>query len=548
MYKLLSRQTRQIFVYFLTALMLFQTTACRYFKVRYAADPSEISTIFEIGEMYKYFVVHSDNNQVAIENITLDSLNLSGTIKPIEFPVYYDEYRSERYRKHEKPIVHEVHIYLRDYSIILEGEQQIPVEDIREIRIIERNTGKTVASYVFSTLGILAGAYVVLVIIILLTKSSCPYIYVDDGDGFVFEGETFGGAIMQNQQRDDYMPLPSIKPVDGTYRLLISNELKERQYTDLANLMVVNHSESEAVLLDKSGQPQIIKNPQKPLSAFSSGGDDLSGVLRDKDRQVFMFNETDFNENAVILQFDKPEDASVGKLVFNAKNTLWLDYLFGKFNEKFGNRYNSWMEKRQKDSREERLQKEMENGFPLSVHVKTAKGWQLVDYLHTVGPLADRDFVVPVNVAGVEEETVTVKLSTGFMFWELDQIAMDFSSNKNLKVKRLHPLRAVDNLGNDVTEQLRESDNNYLEQATVGQTAEVRFPEVPQRAGKAQTVFLHANGYYELIRAYEGMPKISELTKFKTPGYFMQFSKEEYLKMLEPKATVVASEDQPNSN
>jgi type IV secretory pathway component VirB8 len=75
---------------------------------------------------------------------------------------------------------------LRDYTILLEGEKQIPVEDIREIRIVEQNTGKTVASYVFSTLGILAGASVVLFIILLLTKSSCPYVYVDDGEGFCF--------------------------------------------------------------------------------------------------------------------------------------------------------------------------------------------------------------------------------------------------------------------------------------------------------------------------------------------------------------------------
>jgi hypothetical protein len=351
---------------------------------------------------------------------------------------------------------------------------------------------------------------------------------------FVFEGETFGGAIMQNQQRDDYMPLPSIKSVEGTYRVLISNELKEKQYTDRANLIVVNHSESEKVLLDKSGQPHVIANPQTPLFAHSLGGDELSDILREKDRQVFMFNEPDFDENALMLQFDKPANAALGKLVFNAKNTLWLDYLFGKFNEKFGDRYNSWMEKRQKDSREERLQKELENGFPLSVHVKTVDGWKLVDYLHTVGPLADRNFVVPIDLTQVEGDAVTVKLSTGFMFWEVDQVAMDFSYDKTCRVKRLYPEAAVDNRGNDVKDKLWETDNDYLAQEAVGQTAEVRFRELPKRPGEEQTVFLHANGYYELIREYEGIPEISELIKFKKPGYFMQFSKEMYLKMLEP--------------
>ncbi|KAA3637709.1 MAG: hypothetical protein DWQ02_06305 [Bacteroidetes bacterium] len=548
MKNLLSTQARQFLVYFLASLILVQTTACRYFNVRFANDPSEISTIFELGDVYKYFIVHSDNNQMALKDITLDSLHLSGNITQLEHPVYYEEYRPNRYRKHEKPIVHEVHIYLKDYSILLEGEQQFPVEDVREIRIIEQNTGKTVASYVFSTLGILAGAYILLVIIILLTKSSCPYIYVDDGDGFVFEGETFGGAIMQNQQRDDYMPLPSINPVDGTYRVMISNELKERQYTDQANLIVVNHGVSSEVLLDKHGSPQVISNPQKPVSAITLGGEDMWEVLEHKDREVFMFNETDYNKNELILNFEKPADSNYGKLVFNAKNSLWLDYLFGKFNEKFGKRYNSWMEKRQQDTREERLQKELENGFPLSVHVKIGDEWKLVDYLHTVGPLADRDFVVPVDLSEIEEDQVIVKFSTGFMFWELDQVAMDFSPNTDVKIKRLLPLMAMNSDGKDVTSQLKTTDGDYLAQEMVGQTAEIRFAEVPVAATEQQSVFLHANGYYELIREYEGAPKIGELTKFKTPGYFMEFSKEEYLKFLKPKDELLSAEDLPNAN
>ncbi len=548
MKNLLSTQAKQILVYFLAALILVQTTACRYFNVRYASDPSEISTIFELGEVYKYFVVHSDNNQMALENITLDSLHLGGTITQLEYPVYYEKNRHSRYMKYEKPIVHEVHIYLKDYSILLEGEQQFPVEDVKEIRIIEQNTGKTVASYVFSTVGILAGAYILLVIIILLTKSSCPYIYVDDGEGFVFEGETFGGAIMKNQQREDYMPLPSIKPVDGHYRVMISNELKERQYTDQANLIVVNHDASSKVLLDKHGSPQVVTDPQKPVSAISLGGEDMGKVLEHKDREVFMFNETDFNQNELILSFEKPDDAKNGKLVFNAKNSLWLDYLFGKFNEKFGNRYNSWMEKRQQDTRGERLQKEIENGFPLSIHVKIGDDWKLVDYLHTVGPLADRDFVVPVDLSEIESDHVAVKFSTGFMFWELDQVAMDFSPNTDMKIKRLLPLMAINNEGEDVTAQLNTTDGEYLAQEMVGQTAEIRFAEVPVADTEQQSVFLHANGYYELIRDYEGVPKIGELTKFKTPGYFMEFSKTEYLKFLKPKDELLSADELPKAN
>ncbi|MCB0651178.1 MAG: hypothetical protein KDC85_07880 [Saprospiraceae bacterium] len=548
MKNLFSNQAKRFLVYFLSALLLFQTTSCRYFSVGYANAPTDIPTIFEIGKVYKKFIVHSDNNEVFITDIELDSIALSGTIQNIDKPVYYDEFRSSRYKKFEKDIVHEVHIYLRNYTILLPGQTQIPVEDIKEIRIIEQNTGKTVASYVLGTLGILAGTYVLLIIIILLTKSSCPYVYVNDGESFVFEGETFGGAILQNLERDDYMPLPSIRAVDGTYRLRITNELKEKQYTDVASLMVINHQKSEKVLLDKYGQPYLITAEQPPENVYSLSGTDVKNTLSSRDRDVFLFNETDFDENAVVMKFERPGNVQTGKLVFTAKNSLWLDYLYGCFNEKFGSRYNPWVDKHKKDSHEERLQKVVENGFPLSVYLKTDAGWKLVDYLHTVGPLADREFVVPVDLSAVTGKEIELKLSTGFMYWELDHVAMDFTENEALNMTEIKPLMAVNNDGEIVTDLLAENDRIYLEQTSVGEVAEVRFLEVPIPEGMSQTVFLHSRGYYELIRDYEGFPQITELNKFKKAGYFMQFSREEYLKFLQKEEPSLASDNPANNN
>jgi hypothetical protein len=56
------------------------------------------------------------------------------------------------------------------------GFVEIPLADVKEIRIIEHDTGKTIASYLLTGVGVIAAAYAVLVIIVLLTKSSCPYV------------------------------------------------------------------------------------------------------------------------------------------------------------------------------------------------------------------------------------------------------------------------------------------------------------------------------------------------------------------------------------
>jgi hypothetical protein len=51
----------------------------------------------------------------------------------------------------------------------------------------------------------------------------------------------YGGAIFAPLERDDFMPLPNMVPTEEEYRLRITNELKERQYTNLAELWVVQH-------------------------------------------------------------------------------------------------------------------------------------------------------------------------------------------------------------------------------------------------------------------------------------------------------------------
>jgi len=427
-----------------------------------------------------------------------------------------------------------VHIYLKKEIKELEaGHAEIPLSAIQEIRVIEKNTGKTAASYIFTGLGIIIGVFIIITIIAALTKSSCPYIYVNDGESFVFQGETYGGAIAQNLERDDYMPLPAIQEKNGTYQIRISNELKEQQYTDLAQLIVVNHSKEQEILLDQSGHPQNIENAIQPINAWSYSGDNLNYLLGEKDKEVYFFNDRDQTINGVNMTFIKPANATKGKLVINGKNTLWFDYLFGKFIEKFGGTYDFYMEKQRKIPGSERIQRAIDNDFPLSVYLKKNGNWELVEYLFTVGPLASRDFVIPIELSDVQDDTFEVKVETGFMFWELDYAGMSFSTNNSVHTNFLKPSLAVGTGGVDWTLELGDADGQYMKQDKIGEVTEVIFKAPPSRNDQIQSVFLHSRGYYELIRDFKGLPEIAELNKFKTPGYFSEFSRYHYLRILD---------------
>lgn len=520
---------------FLIILMLLHTVGCQtFFKFRQVPGEDKVS-IQNIGEIHKYFLVHTGDDICSLKEIAVDSTNISGTLELAEHSsIYYYEGRKFHYKEDENHILNEVHIYLNEDADKLKlGQSDIPLTSIKEIRIIEKDTGKTTVSYIFGSIGGIFGFLAIFLIIVALTKSSCPYVYVNDGEGYKFEGEIFGGAIAKNLARDDYMPLPSIKANNGNYHIRISNELKERQYTDLAQLIVVNHPKGQKVLLDKSGQPQTLGSLKSAVQASSFNGEDIRSVLESKDKKVFFFNNKDYSKNGVILTFKKPKHIKKGKLVLNGKNTLWLDYLYGEVIKKLGGSYEEWMDQEEKIPTSERFQKVLDNDYPIAVYIKKSGEWKLIDHLFTVGPLASRDFVVPVDISELTGKEIEIKLETGFMFWELDYVAMDFTENSEPKVSIVKPSMALGTGSIDWTSALNKTDGNYMAQENVGEVTEIIFNTTPPLSDQKQTVFLHTHGYYELIRDFKGIPKTSDLKKFKEPGYFSDYSRSRYLKMFD---------------
>lgn len=536
----LSKPTvRKCLAYFLIFLTLFSSNSCNYFRINSIPEGVNETTTFP-NHVNNRYIVHAAGQIMEMNEFNFDPDNKEFFTAIVQEPVSkvnYTEGRSDRYRLKEKAILNEVHFYLRNTEPLPTGQVTIPFTAIKEVKIIDVNGGKTVLSYAVGTVIVLASIYVILIILVALLKSSCPYVYVYDGTSYVFEGETFGGAIAQNLERDDYMPLPSAKSDLGLYRLRISNELKEKQYTDIAELMVVDHPEGSSVLLDKEGTPRLITAPRSALSAVSCDGTDFTKELAAKDTSVFMYN-TGNAENGLILRFKNENRNSSAKLILRGKNTLWFDWLYGEFIGKFGSSYDNWMDKQSKLPVEERMQSIMKSEIPLCIYLKKGDKWQLVDYLMTVGPLACRDFVVPVDLPEADE-IIEIKLETGFMFWETDYAAMDFSKDEAMKVNSYKPESASGTGNHDWKQALSETDGVYMEQITPGLRTDLIFNTNNGSSEKTlanktvESVFLHTRGYYELIRNFEGAPQVTELYKFKSPGYFSEFSRQTYYECLE---------------
>ncbi|OGX84465.1 hypothetical protein BEN47_16355 [Hymenobacter lapidarius] len=519
----------------LLAALLPLHLSCNYYATR--SQPVNSPALTTLADS-KVFLVHQGTVTWQLVNPRLDGEVLEGTMaEPYQQLAAYSraplDGSSGRYRSLDRKVVlNLVHVYISEYELSDAQLVRIPVSAIQRIDLVEKDTGRTTASYLLGGLGVSAGVFVIVGIVALALKSSCPFVYAYDGSQYRFVGEAYAGAIFAPLERDDYLPLPGIVPQQHAYQLKLTNELQERQHTNVAELWVVAHPANTRVLLDQRGGVHTIAQPVPAESVVSGAGTSYTQQLAAPDHHTFLFNEdvAGTGASSITLTFAKPAQARTAKLVLRAQNSLWLDYLYGEFAKKFGAYYTEWARKEKQLPGATINQWMREQGMPLQVYIETTGGWQLVEHLPLVGPLAARDLVVPLDLANVTSSQVRVKLEGGFMFWELDYAALDSSPDQATTLEKCQPHSALDEQGQDQRDQLAADDAQYLKQPRPGMEVTLRYrSQLAAPAAQPQrSVFLRTKGYYEHIRHFEGAPNLLELYAFRKPGRFMEFSKEQY--------------------
>ena len=404
---------------------------------------------------------------------------------------------------------------------------EIQIKDIYQLDILEhswsaglfRKLGGGIAAVGAATLAI-------------LPFLSCPFIYIQDGEDERFMGEVFSGSVTENMARHDFMPLPDFDPVDGVFELRIANEMKERQYTDLAALECVEHPAGLEVLMTPTGMPILFAAPHLPAEAVTDDGMNCGALVAARDGIAYDFTapcEDRENFSSISFGFENPEGAAEAHLVLHVKNTVWSGMMYESFMSMFGNRYDDYVEHQRNRSVEQKTQWLKDQGQMLEVQLRRNGRWETVHWVNLPGPYAFRSEVVPLDLSKVDGGAVELRLVAGHHFWELDYAAIDYSEQPGLSKTSLALLSAEDEKGQDVAAHLFEVDEDYLERLFVGADATLQFQALPApEPGNAHSVFLHTCGYYEPIREYKGTANMLELRKFKEPGYFPRFAKERF--------------------
>ncbi len=474
---------------------------------------SSVQEQWTLMEAKNHIVIHFDDAMKEIYEIRFDQENKSINAKmrefegkPLELYQRVLEKRSKRSKRRNQATLSDakqVHLFLKEYDKLNEIDIQFYVSDIFQVDATEQAE----IINALAAVGITAGVTTAGLVGVLLIACNCPHVYIENGNGLEFNNTLFTGAKAPQLERFDFKELPDYFPESNQFTLNIVNEDKEDQYTNLVELITVLHSKDVEVISDKNGNIHTIRQLIAPTSITDKSNTSLNHFLRDRDSHVYSFNPsqvTDLPE--VLMSFDAAGQKEDAKLVLKARNTLWSGYVYNEFNKLFGKNFAKWVEMNKDKTKEEREKWMREQGIKMLVDIKINGEWTNIDEVEVFGEASMNQIVIPIK-RELFGDQLEVRLRSGYQFWELDYVGVDFTKNEEVEILVSKPTSAIGNNGQDYTQQLSFDDDLYMKHQLDQDvnTTNVVFKSLPVGNLLKRSFILKSKGYYVPKTEYTGL-------------------------------------------
>jgi len=515
--------TRIIAFFFLVP---FVFTSCRLYHLKTRTVMHNNAQTLVKEKAYPYILVHIGDSYWQLSNPSVKSESISGELIQVNERVDY--YYKKGLNRSNFSVTYSDAFYanqLHLYLDVLETDNirvTIPFSSITDLKVLDKNRG-------LSTIGnlLIAGTSTVAVIgVFLAIACGCPHNYTYDGEQYHYNNTLFTGATAANLERHDFKSLPDYHPEDHSYKMLVKNEENEIQFTNLMELISVEHSKEVEIATDQNGEVYTIKKREMALLATSDNGSDLTLQLNQSDDKAYVFDQVGENDfSHVFARFNVDSNKAEAKLIVRAKNSNWGGLVYHSFAELMGKNYSKWVKHNQKRTPEEAQNDVIEAGIPLLVEVKNNGNWVPIEAINLISEVNYNELIVPIPEEYLSDETVEFRLSSGYKFWEIDALQMDFSVAEPVTIKRFAPTSAFGN--EEYTSALSKDDDRYMEHRTTGDSALVVFENLPVSIQK-RSLFLHSKGYYLSKDTYEGKTKWGTMLALREKGGLSAFSKELY--------------------
>ena len=394
----------------------------------------------------------------------------------------------------------------------------IAVSDVQRVWLESIDKGRTTLLVIGTTVG----AFALLLAIAIATKESCPFVYSWDGTQYVFDGEPYGGAISRALERDDYSDLEHLRPDSaGLYRLMVTNEVNETQFTNSMELLVVDHRPGTRFEMDEFGKLHSVSSVLPPVSARDQNGKDLVPWLAASDQLIWEppppMDPAGAVRQEIVMTFPKPRGATRAQLVARAGTGLWGSHMIREMLQLRGSRVNEWyatLDKGGAPLDALRAWNVREELYVLKLDVDESGSWRTRGLLPGGGPFIAETRVVPLDVSNAAGDSLRLRIRPPSGFWALNSFAVTYDdSEQPLAVAKVEPIYARTSDGRDLVSDLRTADDRYYTMPNTGDRAMVTFVAPPARAGAERSVFLHTRGYYRLHLPEQGPADLVSLQK-----------------------------------
>ena len=359
----------------------------------------------------------------------------------------------------------------------------IPLDSISVVRVSQLNKSATLVAVAAATTAafvlIAQGQSDVRPEPAPLPPSSCPFIYSYDGRDWVFDSETYAGAVARGLERIDTDNLEHIRAVDGRYRIRVRNERNETDYTDELALLVVDHPAGTRAIADIAGAVHIVGSGAVAASTKAFGGDTIP------------------SRAGWELTFPRPA-GDTAALVLRVRNTPVGPFALYHTLGLLGSDVYSWYAalKAQPLTRAVvRSWVEREGYLDVQTFVG-GNAWKSLTRLPDVGAAISKNEVILIDLRALAGDTVRVRLESSPELWVLEGADLAPYHGRARTLVEPRPIRAVDERGADVAPLLARRDSTYL--VTVrGSDVAMDYEAPPAPAvGQVRSVLVRTVGHY----------------------------------------------------
>ena len=439
-----------------------------------------------------------------------------------------------------QPVEHLVGVTLNDGRVILFDKQvvttlerdtlfsfvslkpvAVPMADVQRLWLESIDPARTT----LAVIGTAAAVFAVALGIAIATKESCPFVYSWDGTRYVFDAEPYGGAVTRGLERDDYGDLDHLRADSaGMYRLLVTNEVNETQYTNSMRLMVVDHRPGARFAMDEFGRVHSVTSALPPVSARDQNGRDLTPWLRATDDLIWetlpAADPAGRVRDEIVLTFPKPRHATSARIVARAGTGMWGSHMIRELLAMRGSAVRDWYASidssrpAQDSLRAWNIQEEL---YVLKLDVDESGTWRPRALLAGGGPFITETRVVPLDVSHADGDSLRLRIRPPMGFWALNSFAVSYDDDERpVAIDTIAPLTARTSDGRDMLAALSADDDQYYPMPTKSDRALVTFRAPAPRPGMERTIFLHTRGYYQLHLDESGAPDVAMLNRVAT--------------------------------